>query len=105
MNIYICSCIEEKKPSIRINSYTLLDLFEPEYIKIFHNDNLYVMCPQIINFCYQVNKWYFFGKTCATISRHNLFSCITGVRLGMKSICPTCVQPLSIKLFPNLSKI
>ena len=105
MNIYICSCIEEENPSIRINRYSLLDLFKPEYIKVFHKDDLYVTCPQIINFCYQANKWYFFDKTCATISRNNLFSCITALRLGMKSICSTCIQPLSIKLFPNLSKI
>lgn len=105
MNIYICRCVEEKKPNIRINRYSLLDLFEPEYIKIFHKDDLYVMCPQIINFCYQANRFYFSSRTCAAISRDNLFSCITALRMGMKSICFTCIKPLSIKLFPNLSKI
>ena len=105
MNIYICRCVEDKNSNIRINRYSLLDLFQPEYIKIFHKDDLYVMCPQIINFCYQANKCYFFGKTCAAISRDNLFSCITALRLGMKSICSTCISPLSINLFPHLSKI
>ena len=104
MNIYICSCIEDKYPNIR-NSFSLLNLFEPEYIKIFHKDDLYVMCPQIVNFCYQTNKHYFLGKTCAVISRDNLFSCFTALRLGMKSICSTCIRPLSIKLFPHFSKI
>ena len=104
MNIYICNCIEDKYPKIR-NTFSLTNLFEPEYIKIFHNDDLYVMCPQIVNFCYQANRCYFFRKTCAVISRDNLFSCITALRLGMKSICPTCVRPLSIKLFPHLTKI
>ena len=104
MNIYICNCIEDKYPNIR-NTSNLLNLFQPEYIKIFHNDDLYVMCPQIVNFCYQANRHYFLYKTCAVISRDNLFSCITALRLGMKSICPTCISPLSIKLFPHLSKI
>ena len=105
MNIYICRCFEEKHPNIRIKCYTLSDLFEPEYIKIFHKDDLYVICPQIINFCYQANKPYFSRRTCAVISRDNLFSCITSLRMGMKSICSICIQPLNIKLFPYLSKI
>ena len=42
MNIYICSCVEDKNPNIR-NRYSLSNLFEPEYIKIFHKDDLYVM--------------------------------------------------------------
>ena len=104
MSIYICDCVEKKHPDIRINRYINL-LFETEYIKIFYKDDLYVMCPQIIDFCYQANRFYFFGKTCAVVSRDNLFSCITSLRLGMKSICSTCVKPLSIKLFSNLSKI
>ena len=104
MNIYICNCIEDKYPNIR-NTFSLLNLFEPEYIKIFHNDDLYVMCPQIVNFCYQANRQYFLRRTCAVISRDNLFSCITALRLGMKSICSICIRPLSVKLFPILTKI
>ena len=105
MRIYICSCVEEKNPNIRIRRFTLVDFFKCEYIKVFHNDDLYIMCPQIINFCYEANKSYFFGKTCAVTSRDNLFLCITALRLGMNSICSRCVQPLAKKLFPNLSKI
>ena len=105
MNIHVCRCFEEKNPDIRITGYILLNLFKPEYVKIFHKDELYVMCPQIIDFCYQANRSYFLDKTCSVVSRDNLFSCITCLRLGMKSICSTCVKPLSIKLFPHLSKI
>ena len=105
MNIYVCRCFEEKNLDIRITGYVLINLFRPEYIKIFHKDELYIMCPGIINFCYQANKSYFRGKTCAVISRDNFFSCFTCLRFGMKSICSTCVSPLSIKLFPHLTKI
>ena len=105
MNIYVCSCFEEKNPDIRITGYILLNLFKPEYVKIFHKDELYVMCPRIIDFCYQANRSYFVNKTCSVVSRDNLFSCYTCLRLGMRSICSTCIRPLSIKLFPHLSKI
>lgn len=105
MNIYVCRCFEEKYPDIRVNGYILLNLVKPEYIKIFYKNELYVMCPKIIDFCYQVNKSYFFMKTCSLTSRDNLFSCYTCLKLGLRSICSTCVRPLSIKLFPYLSKI
>ena len=105
MNIYVCSCFEEKNPDIRMTGYILLNLFKPEYVKIFHKDELYVMCPRIIDFCYQANRSYFVNKTCSVVSRDNFFSCYTCLRLGMRSICSTCVRPLSIKLFPHLSKI
>ena len=105
MNIYVCRCFEEKYPDIRVNGYILLNLVKPEYVKIFYKDELYVICPKIIDFCYQANKSYFFMKTCSLLSRDNLFSCYTCLRLGLRSICSTCVRPLSIKLFPYLSKI
>ena len=105
MNIYVCSCFEEEHSNIRITGYNLLHLFKPNYIKVFYKDELYIMCPQIIDFCFKANKSYFLKKTCAVVSRNNLFSCYTSLRLGMKTICSTCIRPLSIKLFPHLSKI
>ena len=105
MNIYVCSCFEEKNPNIRITGYNLLNFLKPDYIKVFYKDELYIMCPQIIDFCFKANKSYFFMKTCSVVSRDNLLSCYTCLRLGMRSICSTCVRPLSIKLFPHLSKI
>ena len=105
MNIYVCSCFEEKNPDIRITGYILLNLFKPDYIKVFYKDELYIMCPEIIDFCFRANKSYFFNRTCSAVSRDNFLSCYTCLRLEMKSICSTCVRPLSIKLFPHLSKI
>ena len=108
MNIFICSCVEERYPDIRVDysiSRVLSWDFDRRYIKVFSNDDLYIICPEIVNFCYLVNRWYFFGKTCAFNSRDNLFSCITNLKFGFKSICPICLKPLARKLFQNLSKI
>ena len=108
MNIFICNCIEEKYRDIRLDhsiSRVLSLEFDRRFIKFFFNDNLYIACPEIIDFCYRVNRWYFFGKMCNFNSRHNLFSCITSLKFGMKTLCPICIRPLTIKLLPNLSQL
>ena len=108
MNIFVCHCIEDKYPEIRVDNCILRVLtldFNRKYLRIFLNDDIYILCPEIINFCYQVNRWFFFSRTCKFNSRDNLFSCISNLGLGFKSICPICLKPLAKKLFPYLSKI
>ena len=106
MNIFICSCIENNYFDIRVNFGRVLSWnFDRRYIKVFFNNNLYIFCPEIANFCYKVNRWYFFGKTCDFGSRDSIFCCFSNLKFGIKSICSLCTAPLVKKLFPYLSQI
>lgn len=104
MNIFVCGCIKSDYPYIR-NDHLLVIRELDKYVMISFNNDIYVMCPEIINFCYQVNRWFFFGKTCDFNSGKNLSSCITNLRFGRKKICLICTEPLVKKLFPYFQKI
>ena len=58
MNLFVCECFEKKYPTI-----TLIDCFglklEGQYLKIFYQDDLFICCVQMVNFCYKVNRWYY----------------------------------------------
>ena len=107
MNIFICECLEEEYPDISLYHSVgrcVSRNFEQEYLKIFYEGDLYIFCVQSVTLCHQVNRWYFFGKTCVAVSS-DLFSCYVSLKFGVKSLCPVCIRPLVKKLFPYLRQI
>ena len=109
MNIFVCDCIENEYPDIRllhsVGRILTVD-FNRRYIKIFYNDNLYVVCPEIIDFCYQVNRNFMFGNLCHFKEPHDsIFSCVSSLKFGLKSICPICIKAFSKKLLKHLSQL
>ena len=109
MTVFICDCVEKEYPDIRFfNSIAriLTVDFNRRYLKIFYNDNLYVVCPEILDFCYQVNRNFMFGKLCHFKEPHySVFSCVSNLNFGLKSICPICVKVFDKKLFRYLSEL
>ena len=108
-NVYVCSCFQK-------------DFYNKTYDEILHNvfmnpsdysifvrieieTDLYICCPQIIEFCYKTNRWYFFNKTCSNQMAGLTVSCISLLKFGFRSICKVCVCPLQVKLFPFLIKV
>ena len=99
MNIFVCGCFEDKFNSIKVTTSVGED-----YFKIFNGNDLYIFCVDIARFCYKVNRWYFFTRTCA-FNSFDLFSCYVSLNFGVKSLCSICIEPLVEKLFPYLKKI
>ena len=102
MNLFVCECFEKKYPTITLIDCCFGLKLEGEYLKIFYQDDLFICCVQMVNFCYKVNRWYFFSRTCAVSS--DLFSCYVSLMFGVKSLCTICIRPLVKKLFPYLRK-
>ena len=109
MNIYTCECIEDdfRKKTIE----EILQIFEEgrliyvHFIRMKVKENFYICCPRIIEFCYEVNRYFFFGKTCYENRQGMSISCYSLLKYGFKSLCEICICPLEIKLFPFLIKV
>ena len=75
------------------------------FVRIEVETDLYICCPQIIEFCYNTNRWYFFNKTCSNQMGGLILPCISLLKFGFRSICKVWVFPLQVKLFPFLIKV
>lgn len=108
MNIFVCGCLENdfhNMTVIKILETILNPTFNSKFIKINSGDNFFVCCRDIVDFCYKVNRWYFFNKTCSSQMSGMNVSCYHLLKYGFRSICQVCISPLEIKLFPFLIKI
>ena len=108
-NIFACGC---SKNDFYNKTYeeVLYKIFENPsdysiFVRIKVNSNLYICCPQIIEFCYKANRWYFFNKTCSNQMSGMTVSCFHLLKFGFRSICKVCICPLQVKLFPFLIKV
>ena len=103
-NIYTCGCLADD--FYRKTIHEILTIFEnrvefSSFIRINLDDNFYIFCPWITEFCYKANRWYFYNKTCG----RSYVSCFHLLKYGMKTICQVCIFPLQKKLFPFLIKV
>ena len=111
-NIYTCGCLADD--FLNKTLHEILKIFETQleyssFIRINLDDDFYIFCPWITEFCYKANRWYFFDKTCSHLSGMNStcyhVSCFHLLKYGFKTICQVCVYPLQKKLFLFLIKI
>ena len=105
MNIFVCGCLENSllgKKTTEIVREVFDPAFDCRFFKLSFEDDIFTCCRDMISFCYDVNRWYFFSRTCAT---EELFSCYVSLNYGFKNLCPICISPLVKKLFPFLIKI
>ena len=108
-NIYTCGCIADD--FFKKTYHEILTIFEnwlefSGFVRINLDDNFYIFCPWITEFCYKANRWYFFDKTCG--NSYGLcyrLSCFHLLKYGFKTICQVCISPLQRKLFPFLIKV
>ena len=117
MKIYTCGCLADeffmKTGNDILKIFENREIFENrvdllDFIRINVDDNFYIFCPWITEFCYKTNRWYFYGKTCDTLGLYEecyLLSCFHLLKYGFKSICQLCISPLQVKLFPFLIKV
>ena len=106
-NIYTCGCIADDFYKKTIDE--IITIFENQFefssfIRINFDDNFYIFCPRIAEFCYKANRWYFYNKTCIEDSGFCV-SCFHFLKYGFKTICQVCIFPLQKKLFPFLIKV
>ena len=111
-NIYTCGCLANDFHNKTVDE--LLQIFErptdySSFIRINLDDDFYIFCQQITEFCYKAHRYYFFDKTCSYLSGMNSpfyhISCFLLLKYGFKTICQACIIPLQKKLFPFLIKI
>ena len=105
MNIFVCGCLEDSffgMETAEIVHKIYDPLFDRKFFRLYFEDDIFICCRDIVTFCYEVNRWYFFNKTCAT---DELFSCYVSMHYGFTNLCPICISPLVKKLFPFLIKI
>ena len=110
-NIYTCGCLADE--FFIKTSYEILTIFENRaelsgFIRLNFDNNFYIFCPWMTEFCYKTNRWYFYGKTCDTFGLYEesyCLSCFHLLKYGFKSICQLCIIPLQVKLFPFLIKV
>ena len=105
MNIFVCGCLEKSlsgKKTIEIIDKVFNPCFDSRFVKFYFEYDIFICCRDMISFCYEVNRWYFYNKTCAS---EELFSCYGSFKFGFSRFCSTCISPLKKKLFPFLIKI
>ena len=109
-NIYTCNCLLDH--FLKITTQEILVAFEnnhakfADFIRINVDDNFYIFCPWITEFCFKANRWYFYDKTCGTrTGEWSHLCCFHLLKFGFKTICQTCIFPLQKKLFPFLIKV
>ena len=111
-NIYTCECLADDFYKKTIQE--ILTVFEnriefSDFIRINFDDNFYIFCPWITEFCFKANRWYFYDKTCGNITGMNegwcRLCCFHLLKFGFKTICQVCIFPLQKKLFPFLIKV
>ena len=108
-NVYVCGCFQKyfynkTYDEILVNAFQNPSDYSI-FVRIEIETDLYICCPQIIEFCYKTNRWYFFNKTCSNQMAGLTVSCISLLKFGFRSICKVYVCPLQIKLFPFLIKV
>ena len=108
-NVYVCGCFQKYFYN-KTYDEILVNVFQNPsdysiFVRIEIETDLYICCPQIIEFCYKTNRWYFFNKTCSNQMAGLTVSCISLLKFGFRSICKVCVCPLQVKLFPFLIKV
>ena len=105
-NIFTCGCLAD---GFRMKTICeILTIFEDrvefsDFIRINFNNDFYIFCPWITEFCYKANHWYFYKKTCS--NTYGLCDCFHLLKFGFKTICNRCSSPLQKKLFPFLIKV
>ena len=108
-NIYVCGCFKNDFHNKTYDEILYNIFMNPSdysiFVRIEIETDLYICCPQIIEFCYKTNRWYFFNKTCSKKMAALTVSCISLLKFGFRSICKVCVCPLQVKLFPFLIKV
>ena len=109
-NIYTCNCLLDD--FLKITTQEILVAFEnnhakfADFIRINVDDNFYIFCPWITEFCFKANHWYFYDKTCGNRTREWChLCCFHLLKFGFKTICQVCIFPLQKKLFPFLIKV
>ena len=108
-NIYTCECLADD--FYRKTIQEILTIFEnrvefSDFIRINFDDNFYIFCPWITEFCFKANRWYFYDKTCGNRSGEwSHLCCFHVLKLGFRKICQVCIFPLQKKLFPFLIKV
>ena len=105
MNIFVCGCLEKLlsgKKTTDIIDEVFNPCFDCRFLKFCFEYDVFICCCDMVNFCYEVNRWYFYNKTCAT---QELFSCYVSLKYGFKKFCSICISALKKKLFPFLIKI
>ena len=108
MNIFVCECLENdfhNMTNTEILVTVLNRSFNSKFIKLHSGDNFFVCCRDMVIFCYKVNRWYFYSRTCSNVMSGMAISCYQTLNYGFRSICKVCVSPLEKKLFPFLIKI
>lgn len=104
-NIYVCGCFQnkfEKKTNDEIFN-SIIDDRSIIYIKL--DENVFICCRKIIDFCYKLNRCYFFERTCSTRLFGMCANCFHLLKFGFRDVCAVCTVPLQEKLFPFLIKI
>ena len=110
-NVYVCECIGlDNELFTKSYDEILNEIFEnPSNYSIFVRmkveTNLYICCSRMIEICYEIQKYYFFSKTCSKKSNSMCVSCFSLLKYGFLEICKVCISPLQVKLLPFLIKI
>ena len=109
-NIYTCNCLLDD--FLKKTTQEILVAFEnnhaifADFIRFNVNDNVYVFCPWITEFCFKADRRYFYDKTCGNLSGEWChLCCFHLLKFGFKTICQVCIFPLQKKLFPFLIKV
>ena len=109
-NIYTCNCLLDD--FLKKTTQEILVTFEnnhakfADFIRFNVNDNFYVFCPWITEFCFKADRWYFYDKTCGNRTGEWChLCCFHLLKFGFKTICQVCIFPLQKKLFPFLIKV
>ena len=107
-NLYTCGCLQNDFHNKTVEEVIKIFKQPSDYslfVRINFKTDFYICCPKIIDFCYKVNRWYFFNKTCDRKMDGMSVSCISLLKFGFRNICQVCVCPLQFKLFPFLIKV
>ena len=107
-NIYTCGCLANDFHNKTLDE--VLQIFERPsdysiFVRINFENDFYICCRKIIEFCFKVHRWYFLNKTCSSRMSGLHVSCYHLLKFGFNTICQECIYPLEIKLFPFLFKV
>ena len=112
-NVFVCECIgfdselyKKSYDQILNEIFNNPSDYSVYFVRMKINEDLYVCCVRMIEFCYKCNRWFFFfNKTCSSQMSGMTVSCISLLKFGFREICKVCQCPLQTKLLPHLIKI
>ena len=106
-NIYVCGCFQDKFKNKTFEEFRqfFTESTDNSIIKINLDEDYYICCRKIVDFCYKANRYYFLERTCSTGLYGMCVSCFHLIKFGFDTICCVSVIRLQKKLFPFLIKI